>query len=141
CLDACELRMDAARHHAANAWNQLRLPAHGDDAGRGADHVDDISLTAPRANRVPVRVECSDGHWNASPQAKLLGPLRSEMPSQVIRGEIVARESFANAVKESVKSGEKRLRRQAVPLGIPHPFVAHGADAAFGQPGIGDAAE
>ena len=51
----------------------------------------------------------------------------------MVGGEVVAGEFFADAVEERIEFGEERLRRQAVPLGIPHPFVAHGADAALDE--------
>ena len=132
--------MNAARNHAADAGNQSRLTAHGDDAGGCADDVDDIALAAACAQRIPVRIECADGDGDAGLEAELSAHCGERWPARW--SEVgIAGEFLADAVKERVEFGEKRLRRQAIPLGIPHPFVAHGADAALGELGIGDAAE
>ena len=59
----------------------------------------------------------------------------------MIGGEIFAAEFFADAVEEGVEFGEEGLWRKAAPLGVPHPLVSHGADAALYLCGIGDAGE
>jgi len=48
---------------------------------------------------------------------------------------------FAHAGEKWVYLNEKILRWQAAERGVPHPLVAHGADAALHLLGIGDAAE
>ena len=46
----------------------------GDDAGRGADDVDDVALAAARAQRIPVRVEGADGDGDAGAEGPTLRP-------------------------------------------------------------------
>ena len=140
-FDAGVLRMHAARHHAADAGHQLGVLGHGDDAGGGADDVDHIAFAAARAQSRPSAHRMRRREWECRRAVPVPRPMRRKVSGEVIGGEIVAGELFANAVKQRVDLGKKRLRRQAVPLGIPHPLVAHGADAALGQFGIGDAAE
>ena len=53
------------------------------------------------------------------------------MAGDVVAGEIFAAHFGADAGKERIDSDEKFFGRQTVPLGIPHPLVAHGADAAL----------
>ena len=60
-----------------------------------------------------------------------LGPLRREMAGEVVGGEVFAADLGADAGEERIDGDEELLRRQAAPLGIPHPLVAHGADAAL----------
>src|SRR5258708_39192123 len=47
----------------------------------------------------------------------------------MIRREVLASKLLANALEKWIHRREKRLRREASPSRIPHPFVAHGADA------------
>ena len=89
-LDAGVSRMHAARDHAADAGNQLRLARHGDDAGGGADDIDHVALADVGADGVPVRVECAHGDGNSGAQAELRGPLRGEMAGQVVAGKVFA---------------------------------------------------
>ena len=133
--------MHAARHHAANAGNKLRFARHGDDAGGGADHVHGIALADVRADRVPVRVKCAHGNGYAGTQPQRFSPLRRKMPGQMIAGQELAAKFGAHAGKQRVHGHQKLLRRQPAPLGIPHPLVAHGADAALQLVDLGDAAK
>ena len=58
--------------------------------------------------------------------------------SEVCSGRRVCR---ATPVEERVDGGEELFRREASPARVPHPLVAHGADAAGDLVGVGDAAE
>ena len=138
-FDAGEVGMDAARDDAADAGDEFGFFRHGDDAGGGADDVDDIAFAAACADGVPVGVECADGYGDSGFEAHLGGPFFGESSGDVIGGEIFAAEFFADAVEERIEFGEEGLWRKAVPFGVPHPFVSHGADAAFYFGGIGDA--
>jgi hypothetical protein len=64
-----------------------------------------------------------------------------EVAGEVVGGKVVAGEFVAYAIEEWVDLRKERLRGEAVPAGVPHPFVAHGADAAFCLAGVGDAGE
>jgi hypothetical protein len=140
-FDAGELRMDAAGDDAADAGDEGGLLRHGDDAGGGAHDVNDVAFAAAGADGVPVGVEGTDGDGNAGAEAELCGPLGGEMAGEMVGGAVIALELVANAVEEGIELGEEGLRREAVPFGVPHPLVAHGADAALDEAGIGYAAE
>src|SRR6202012_2818511 len=104
---------------------------HGDDASRGPDHIDYIALPAPRANRIPVGIEGAHGNRNTRSQTHLLRPCRREVTSKRIRSVVFATKFVANAIQQRIYFGQKGLRWKPVPLGIPHPLMTHGADAAL----------
>ncbi len=108
--------MHAAGDDAADAGNEGGALLHGDDAGGGADDVDDVAFAAARADGVPVRVEGADGDRNAGVEAECVGPLGREMAGDVVGGEVLAAELLADAVEERIEFGEERLRWQTVPL-------------------------
>jgi len=140
-FDAGVAGMDAAGHDTADAGNEFGLAGHGNDAGGGADDVDGIAFADVGADGVPVRVECAYGDGDAGAQAEGRGPFGRKMAGELVAGEVFAAELGADAGEEGVDGDEKVLRRQAVPLGIPHPLVAHGADAALDVFCAGDVAE
>ncbi len=133
--------MHAARHDAAHSRNQFRLLRHRDDAGGGADHINDVAFAATRAQRIPVRVKSAYGNRNAGAKAELLGPFRREVAREMVRRLIVPGELLANPIQQRIDFRQKRLRRQASPFRIPHPLVAHRAYAAFRLPRIRNAAQ
>ena len=59
----------------------------------------------------------------------------------MVAGQVFAADFGAHSGKERVDSHQEFLRRQPAPLGVPHPFVAHGADAALDPADSLDAAE
>ena len=89
-----------------------------------------------------MRVERADGNRDAGAQAELLGPFGREMAGDLVRGRVACRASLSRTPASSGSTAvEKVFRRQAAERRVPHPFVAHGADAARDVGGIGDAAE
>jgi hypothetical protein len=60
---------------------------------------------------------------------------------ELVGGEVGAVELGADSGEEGVDGDEERFGREAGPFGIPHPLVAHGADGAADEGGVGDAAE
>ena len=108
---------------------------HGDDAGGGSDDVDRVAFAAVGADGVPVCVECADGDGDAGAEAEGFGPLGGEVSGELVAGEVVAAELGADAGEEGVDGDEELFGRQAVPLGVPHPLVAHGADGAAARAG------
>ena len=82
---------------------RLTSVAHGDDAGGGADDVDDVAFAAAGADGVPVRVERADGDGDAGAQAELRGPLGREMAGDVVGGEVLRRCSLV------ADAGEQRI--------------------------------
>ena len=73
--------MHAAGNDAADTGDQLRLFRHRDDAGRGADDVDDIALAAAGADCVPMRVEGSDGNRYPGLQSHLRAHFSESVPA------------------------------------------------------------
>ena len=141
CLDAGVVRVDAAGDDAADSGDELGFFRHGDDAGGGADYVDDVAFAAACADGVPVGVEGSYGDRDAGLEAHLFRPFGGEMARDVIAGEVFSAEFFTDAVKKRVELREEGLRGKTIPLGVPHPFVAHGADAAADFGGVGYAGQ
>ena len=123
--------MHASRHHAAHPRNQLSLARHGNDASRRAHHVHCVALANVRADRVPVRVECSHGNRNSRAQPQLCRPLRRKFSRQMIAGQVFAAHLRAHAGKQRIDRNQETLRRQPSPFWIPHPLVAHRAYAAL----------
>ena len=85
----------------------------------------------PAPMRVPVRIEGADRDGDAGLQPEFLRPFCGKMAGEMVGGEVLAVELFAHAVKQRIDLRQETLRRQAAPLGVPHPLVAHGADAAL----------
>ena len=86
-------------------------------------------------------VEGADRDRDAGLQAEPLGPIGREMTGDDLGGDVFAGELVADAVEERVDLGQEILRGQAAPARVPHPFMAHGADAALETARIGDAGE
>ena len=133
--------MNGAFHHAADAGNQVGLFRDRHDAGGGADHVDDVAFAAARADGVPMRVERADGNGNARLEAEFVGPVLGEMAADLVGSGIASAELRANAREERIDLGQEIVGRKAAERFVPHPFMAHGADAARHLCRIGDAAQ
>ena len=84
---------------------------------------------APTGIGMPARRPSFSAHCGARAARDLVGRC------------VLAFQLRANACKQRIDLCQKTLRRQAAERGIPHPLVAHGADAAFHAAGIGDAAQ
>ena len=63
------------------------------------------------------------------------------VPADPVAGRIDAAEFRANAGEQRIDGGQELFRRKPAELLVPHPFVAHGADAARNRRGVGDAAQ
>ena len=63
------------------------------------------------------------------------------MAGEVVAGQVLAAQFCTNALEERIDCDKECLRRQAIPARVPHPLVAHGADAALELAYGGDAAE
>ena len=74
-LNAGVGRVHAAGDDAADAGDERGLLFHGDDAGGGADDVDDVALAAACADRVPVGVKGAYGDWDTSFETHCVGPV------------------------------------------------------------------
>ncbi len=140
-LDPGQRRVHRAGNDAAQARHARGLVADGDDAGRGADHVDHVAEADAGADRVPVRVEGADRDRDAGAQPHPFGPRRRQAAGQRVGGRVAARDLVPHAGKQRVHRREEALWRQAAERRAPHPLVAHRADAARHLRGIGDPAE
>ncbi len=140
-LDAGVTGMDGTGDHTADAGDQAGLIADGHDAGGGADHVDHIADANAGADGVPMRVEGADRDRDAGAQAEFLRPCGGEVSGDLIAGGVASAELFADAGEGGIERREKFFGRETAEGGAPHPFVAHGADAARYLGGIADAAE
>ena len=99
------------------------------------------SVRAARADRVPMRVEGAHRNRDAGLQSQLFRPMSRELPSNLIGSRVLAIQFFANAGEQRIDLDQELLRRQAAERRIPHPLVAHRADAALHFLRIGDAAQ
>ena len=63
------------------------------------------------------------------------------MAGDLVGGFVAARQFRAHAGQQRVDGGQELFRRQAAQRGVPHPLVAHGADAARNGGRVGDAAQ
>ncbi len=106
------------------------LSRDGHDAGRGAHHVDHVAHPAAGADGIPMRVERAHGNGNAGAQAELGGPLGRELAGNRRRrsrsgpSACRARPPAAGRPQPGTPPGQPAQGR------VPHPLVAHGADAA-----------
>ena len=107
--------MDAAGDDSADAGDQLSLFGHGDDAGGGADDVDDIALADVRADGVPVGIESADGDGNAGVEAEFGGPFGREMAGDVVGGEVFAAHFGAHAGQQRIEQRRGTLREGSHP--------------------------
>src|SRR5882757_4972052 len=123
--------MHTAFHDATDSGNQLRLFHVGDDAGRGADYIHDIALLRSCSDGIPVGIEGADWNGNSRAQAQLFCPDRREIAGNLIGCSIFPIQLCANASQQWVNLSEEALWREAAERRIPHPLVAHGADAAL----------
>src|SRR5262245_5118852 len=88
-----------------------------------------------------MRVECADRDRNTRAKTELRRPFRREPAGEFVRGCVSARELGAHAFKQWVDRYQKILGRHSIERLVPHPFVAHGADASWSACRVGDAAQ
>ena len=140
-FDAGLAGVDRAGHNAAHAGDQRRLVGDRHDAGGRADHVDHVADAAARADGVPVRVEGAGRERECRRAARAARPTPARACPRPVAGGIHAAELRADAGEQRIDGGQEFLRREAAELLVPHPFVAHRADAARDGRGVGDAAQ
>src|SRR5215470_13030919 len=140
-LDSRAIRMHAPLHYSANSRYQIHRWSDSDNAGRSPNHVDHVVGAATGTDRIPVGVECTNGDRNPRLQSKFFRPERRELTRNLLGSGELAVEFLTHPSEQNIDLGEKRLRRQASEIGIPQPFVAHGADTAFYLFWIGDSAQ
>jgi hypothetical protein len=140
-FDAVVIGVNGAVHDAADAGDQAGIPGDGHDAGGGADDIDDVTFADVGADGVPMGVEGAGGDRDAGAEAKFRGPFGAEVAGDGVGPAVLAVQFVANAGEEGIDAGEEFLGGEAAEGVVPHPFVAHGADAAGGEGRVGDAAE
>ena len=103
-----------------------------DDAGGGADHVDHVvGRGSPRRWRPSARRKRRQG-WECRRAVRAFRPSRAERWPAIWSEVAYSPCSFSRTpASKRIDFDEKFLGRQAAELGVPHPFVAHRADAAF----------
>src|ERR1700679_703286 len=138
-FDSCKARVHASRNHTANAGDKSRFAAHRNDAGRGANDIDNITFPAPRADRIPMRIEGTHGDRYACLQAHFVRPMLAQVSGDRVRGSVVSVEFVPNPVEKRIEMGEELLRWQTAPAWVPHPLVSHGTDTSWDQCRIGNA--
>ena len=140
-FDAGVSGVNASLHYSAEAGNELRLAGDADDAGGGADYVDHVFFERARADGIPVGIEGADGNGNSGAQAEFFGPDGRESTGDFVGSFVGTLQFLADAGEQRVHFHEEFFGGQTAESGMPEPFVAHSADAAFYSGGIGDAAE
>ena len=85
--------MHAPLHHAADSRHQIHRRSDSDDACGGADDVHHVVSAATGADRVPMRIEGSDGNRNAGLETELFRPECREPAGDLIGGGVLALES------------------------------------------------
>ena len=140
-LDPEGAGMDRAGHHPRDSRDRARRRRDCHDAGRAADHVDDVTLGDPGTDRVPMGIESADRDRDSRREAESLGPCGGELAGQRGRGRVPSSEQATRLTEEGIDRGEERVRREAAVLGAPEPLVTHGADASGQRFEVGDSAE
>ena len=140
-LDAGVAGMDRSFHHAADAGNQTGTIPDRHDAGGSTHHIDHVADADAGADGVPVGVKGSCGNRDSGAQAQPRGPLLAEVSGDLIAGGVTPAKLRADAGQRGIESGQEVFRRQPAESLVPHPLVAHCADAARYLGRVGDAAE
>ena len=83
-FDAGAGGVDGAGDDAADSGDEIRVIADGDDAGGGADYVDDIAQANAGADGIPVGIEGAGGDGDAGAEAELRGPFGREASGDAI---------------------------------------------------------
>src|SRR6185312_16850719 len=94
-----------------------------------------------RSDCVPVRIERACGDGDPGSQSQLRCPYRCEAPRDLIRRRIASPELFTNTAQQWVDGPKELFGGESAELRVPHPFVAHGANAERRLPRIGDTAQ
>ena len=95
--------------------------------------------TSPSFTPAPMASQCASnaptGIGIPGAQPKFAGPLLRQVPGDLIGGGVAPVQLFADAREQRIDCHQKVFRRQAAERFVPHPLVAHGANAA---PALGD---
>src|SRR5207248_928983 len=105
-----------------------------------SNYVDYVAFADARSNCIPMCVIGAGRDWDAGTQSKLFSPLRREIASDTSRAREAALNARSHAREQRINFDEEVFRRQATQLRVPHPFVAHGANAARNFLGCANAA-
>ncbi len=129
CIEPC------TTPHTPGIKSRLARDRH--DAGGGAHDIHDIAL----ANAGPIASQCASnaptGTGMPARRPKRLRPTRAPVPGQMVAGGIRAAQLGAHAPASSGSTAARKSSGGSPPSSaIPHPLVAHGADAAL-QPVYG----
>src|SRR5262249_45120500 len=106
-FDADVLRVDGTRDDAADAGDQRGLVADRHDARGGANHVHHVADFDSCAESVPMRIEGADRDGDTGAEAKLFGPLGSEMAGDFVGRFVPACEFSTNSGESGVDTGEE----------------------------------
>ena len=63
------------------------------------------------------------------------------MAGKPVRARESASDSLSHSTQQGIDSDQEVVRGQATQVGIPHPFMSHGADAAWDLIGIANTAQ
>ena len=101
--------------------------------------------TSPRRMLAPIASQCASnaptGMGMPADRPSASAHFGDRCPAILSDVFVAAGDLVAHAGEQRVDGGEELLGRQSAPLRVPHPLVAHGADAARDLVGIGDAAQ
>src|SRR5262249_5200586 len=106
-------RMDGALHDTTHSGDEAYLPGDSHNAGRSSDHVNHVTLTHTRSNRIPVGVDSAYGHRNAGSEPQFCSPVGGEFASKLIGGSIVAIQFLTDTLKEGIDFDKKVLCAEA----------------------------
>src|SRR4029077_12523661 len=79
--------------------------------------------------------------WDPRAQAEFLGPLRRQLSGDLVGSGILPFQFVARSGQQRIDFRQKALWWESAQGCIPHPLVAHGANAALHAAGIGDSAK
>src|SRR5262249_24186200 len=134
-------RVNTSLHNSAHPGHKIRRRRNADDAGRGTHDVHHVVGATASTDGVPVRVEGTDGNWNARFEAKPFGPVRRKAPGDLVRRGVFAFKFVANTREQRINLGEELIGWKPTEVGVPKPLVPHGADATLHFLWISDAAK
>ena len=102
--------------------------------------------TSPSRQPAPIASQCASnaptGMGIPARRPSFSAHSGAQMPGEMVRSADTRPPSLSRMPSNSGSSFDRNvLRRQPAPLRVPHPLVAHGADAALHRFGIGDAAQ
>src|SRR5262249_48535527 len=106
-------RMDRALHHTTDSRDEAYLPGDSHNADRSSDHVNHVTFTHTRSDRIPVGVDSAYRHRNAGSEPEFCSPVGGEFAGELIGGSIAAIQFLADTLKEGIDFDKKVLCREA----------------------------